>query len=253
MVEAMEKEQWDTLPSAVFVKGFLRSYAKLLGIDEEELISLYEKEAPKQPRPFKPVLRKSQSRKSGTFVIAFFIVVAMALAFWWIQQPPRRAPFSKPELTAKSQGKKPLSAKAQVSEKPAPAPGHKQTLGGSKGPQIAPTREVKEVPLKPAAPAPEPEKAITVSPPRPTLVLKGNVKERTWMRVSVDGGDPKEYIFEPGSRPQWKGERLFDIMVGNAGGIELELNGKPLGTLGKRGKVVHLILPQKEERWSAEG
>ncbi|MBW1730327.1 MAG: helix-turn-helix domain-containing protein [Deltaproteobacteria bacterium] len=257
MVEAMEKEQWDALPSPVFVKGFLRSYAKLLGVDEDELIDLYERQVPKHSKPFKPILTESRSRKSGTLIVVFLIVVAMALGFWWIQQPPRPVTSSKPKPAARLQDKSPPSTGTQVSEKPAPPPAHKQTLVGpkepQKGPQIVPTQEAKKVPLKPAAPEPEPEKAITTPPPRPTLVLKGNVKERTWMRVSVDGGDPKEYIFEPGSQPQWKGQRLFDIMIGNAGGIELEFNGKPLGILGKRGKVVHLTLPQKEERRSPEG
>ncbi len=34
-LEALENEEWSKLPSQVFVKGFLRSYAELLGLDKE--------------------------------------------------------------------------------------------------------------------------------------------------------------------------------------------------------------------------
>ena len=80
---------------------------------------------------------------------------------------------------------------------------------------------------------------------RESLTLKGIVKEKTWMRVVIDNQEPKEYIFNPGSQPQWEARKNFDIMIGNAAGITLEFNGTDLGPLGPRGKVVHLRLPKE--------
>jgi hypothetical protein len=79
---------------------------------------------------------------------------------------------------------------------------------------------------------------------RTRLVLTGHVKERTWIRICVDDQEPKEYIFQPGSRPQWKGVRGFNILIGNAAGIEFDLNGETYENLGELGKVVRLKLPK---------
>jgi len=43
-LERLEEGMYDKLPADVYVKGFLRSYAEFLGVDEEILVKLYEKE-----------------------------------------------------------------------------------------------------------------------------------------------------------------------------------------------------------------
>jgi hypothetical protein len=81
-----------------------------------------------------------------------------------------------------------------------------------------------------------------------TLLLKGHVTERTWMKVSVDGLKSKEYVFGPSDKPEWKAEKGFELLIGNAGGIVLEFNGKKMDNLGKQGQVVRIKLPEDEER-----
>jgi cytoskeleton protein RodZ len=75
-------------------------------------------------------------------------------------------------------------------------------------------------------------------------VLKAVVVERTWIRISIDDGEPREYLFNPGDRLQWKAKEGFSLIVGNAGGIELELNGQGLGKLGNLAQVIRLKLPE---------
>jgi hypothetical protein len=76
------------------------------------------------------------------------------------------------------------------------------------------------------------------------LSLTGIVKERTWLRIRIDGEEEKEYLLHPGSRPQWRGKESFYILIGNAGGIEFDLNGKRMGRLGNPGQVIRLTLPK---------
>ena len=76
------------------------------------------------------------------------------------------------------------------------------------------------------------------------LDLKAIINMRTYIKIYVDGGLPKEYMFEPGSSPQWKAREGFDILVGNAAGVEFEFNGKQIKNLGGVGKVVRLKLPE---------
>jgi hypothetical protein len=89
----------------------------------------------------------------------------------------------------------------------------------------------------------EPDSAAPPGEGKKGLILKAIVRERTWLKVAVDDNDPKEYIFPPGSMPQWEAERGFDLVIGNATGIEFELNGEPYQNLGRRGQVVRLRLP----------
>jgi hypothetical protein len=83
------------------------------------------------------------------------------------------------------------------------------------------------------------------------MLLKGYVTERTWLRISIDGLEPKEYTFGPADKPEWKAERDFELLIGNAGGIILEFNGKKMDNLGKQGQVVRIKLPKDEERNTA--
>jgi hypothetical protein len=76
------------------------------------------------------------------------------------------------------------------------------------------------------------------------LSLTGIVKERTWLRITIDGKEEKEYLFQAGSKPQWRGREGFYMIIGNAGGIDFDLNGKRVGDLGKPGQVIRLTLPK---------
>src|SRR5204862_6437338 len=40
-IESIEKDNYKPLPGAIFNKGFLKSYAKFIGVDEEEALSDY--------------------------------------------------------------------------------------------------------------------------------------------------------------------------------------------------------------------
>ena len=82
-------------------------------------------------------------------------------------------------------------------------------------------------------------------------VLKGIVKRRVWIRIYIDDQEPKEYIFQPGSTPEWKARKGFKLLIGNAAGVELYFNGKEVGPLGTLGQVVTVKLP--EDYWSIKG
>ena len=76
------------------------------------------------------------------------------------------------------------------------------------------------------------------------LVLTGIVNMRTYVKIYVDDKLPKEYIFQPGSRPQWSAREGLDVVVGNAAGIEFDFNGKIVRDLGGLGKVVRVSFPE---------
>ncbi|MGE5842757.1 MAG: DUF4115 domain-containing protein, partial [Deltaproteobacteria bacterium] len=140
--------------------------------------------------------------------------------------------------------------------------------GGNKNPQPAaapsPAVAVTPPPVPAAEETPKPEPAPvlikaqeTIPSPRRAgspardqadedgwFSLTGIVKERTWLRITIDGKEEREHLLQPGSRPQWRAKESFYMLIGNAGGIDFDLNGKRVGSLGKPGQVVRLTLPK---------
>jgi len=91
-LEYLESGRFEKLPADVYVKGFLRSYAQYLGMDENYLIRLYErereihnnikKEEPKQ-NSFRPI-RFSNIIITPKFLVAFLIVFFVGLGFFYL-------------------------------------------------------------------------------------------------------------------------------------------------------------------------
>ncbi len=81
-------------------------------------------------------------------------------------------------------------------------------------------------------------------PPSARFTLTAQINNPTWIAIYIDDGPVREYLFQPGDTMKWTADKGFDILVGNAAGIEFFLNGKEVGYLGPEGKVVRLKLPE---------
>jgi hypothetical protein len=76
--------------------------------------------------------------------------------------------------------------------------------------------------------------------------LVARTSDATWIRVRMEGGRTTEETIPSGEVREWISNRPFELQIGNAGGISLELNGQVLPSLGARGAVItHLVLPEE--------
>lgn len=99
------------------------------------------------------------------------------------------------------------------------------------------------MPLKSTAIEPLAELPLErVSAEKPPLVLDLEALELSWVVVQVDGASPHEALLRAGERIRWKARNRFTITLGNAGGVRVELNGKPQGPFGPTGKVARDIV-----------
>ena len=74
--------------------------------------------------------------------------------------------------------------------------------------------------------------------------LVARASDPTWIRVRMEGGRTTEEMIPAGEAREWISNRPFELRIGNAGGISLELNGQVLPPLGARGTVIlHLVVP----------
>jgi cytoskeleton protein RodZ len=72
--------------------------------------------------------------------------------------------------------------------------------------------------------------------------------EKTWIRIQINGQPEHEMTLKPGETVSPQGLKRINLVVGNAGGLDIIFQGKPLERFGKSGDVVNLIFtPQGVE------
>ena len=262
-LEAMENEAWENLPPSVFVKGFIRSYAQALGLEEAKLLGLYKSIISDELAPPKPIIEPKKPKRGIVLVLVLILGALAVTLYLWLGRP-----FSEP-ATEQTETGPPAEIQAEISKTPPSAV-----------PESEPQKLVEEQPesVDAAAPAvgveatgisePVPEEKeptpsspveevyITATTQAPAVTdfrtLTGIVHLRTWIRIYIDDEAPKEYILQPGSRPQWKAKRGFYVLIGNAAGMDFDFDGKDIKDLGELGQVVSLRLPESFDREISE-
>ena len=74
-------------------------------------------------------------------------------------------------------------------------------------------------------------------------ILKANFSERTWLKIVTDKNAPAEYTFRAKEQHTWEANATISLLIGNAGGLQLTLNGKPVDIDNSSGKVIKLTIP----------
>ncbi len=87
IIEAIEKNDFELLSAATYARGYLRSYAKILGADPEVIISSYNDSAPEPPEIIPEVKHATQTSSSDKPVKAFTYLISLTLVIllvaWW--------------------------------------------------------------------------------------------------------------------------------------------------------------------------
>ena len=68
-------------------------------------------------------------------------------------------------------------------------------------------------------------------------------QETTWVRILVDGKEEKEFMLKPREVVKLGAKDNFDLLIGNAAGVKLFLDGIDTGFSGEEGEVKHIRLP----------
>jgi serine/threonine-protein kinase len=82
---------------------------------------------------------------------------------------------------------------------------------------------------------PAPAKTATAAAPQVTVTLQATAL--VWTRIGVDGRTAYEGTLTAGTRRTFTGRRVIDLHLGNAGGVQLTVNGTPRGAPGRPGQV----------------
>ncbi|MFH1691274.1 MAG: helix-turn-helix domain-containing protein [Candidatus Omnitrophota bacterium] len=78
------------------------------------------------------------------------------------------------------------------------------------------------------------------------IVLIIRAKQKCWLQVKVDGKIVFQSILTDGAAESWQAKEKIELWLGNAGGVELELNGKLLEKIGRPGQTLKNVVVTRD-------
>lgn len=243
-IEAIEDGEYDKLPGAIYTKGFIKNYAKFLGMDADamakefandlaELNAEAEAEAakaaqaaqqaaqnsekPVEVKPVKPEkklpgysVHHEKRNSSGLLIVAAVVLIAaIAGGLWsWLSSSDGEVAKVDPP-TQQVQQPQTVNPEPIATENPTPVAN--------------------------AAPQPASDK----------VNVQARFNNRCWALVTVDGAVVQEGIIEGGQTLSWEGKDKITFRLGNAGAVEFFQDGKSLGVTGAEGDVVDKVFSRQ--------
>ena len=260
-LRALEGEDFDKLPGGIFNKGFVRAYAKYLGIDEEQAVTdfmaAYGDHQQQQPQPPQPEESKLEDESAPASLNLLAVggaiaVLALFLVIWGFHD---RISGAAGRISHRLRHSQATQAPSSVAAAPSPAvvnpptqtdtaasadPAH--SVAGSTMPAAAAALPGADpATTKPATAAATPAKA----PPElaaatgKEFVLLVRARQDAWVKIKADD----ELLMEG----TLKGEKTIHakqkvvVTTGNAGAIELSFNGEPQAALGDDNQVKTVV------------
>lgn len=232
-LDAIEKNDHRSLPAPVFTRGFVREYARYLGLNSDEIVNRYNYAAAgddrieksvhlerlarpetvrvgnaqeaSRPRPRQDI-PPAYRRIDGRLVVLVIVAAALGAVTYWAVTHKREA------------------RRDEVAVTPAAAP-PPATATAPRPPVVAPAT---------AAAAAMPAGAAA------DLHLSIDARENSWITLSVDGKQVFSDELKEGEHRSYDAKQEFRFgTIGNAAGIDLTLNGVPIASSGEEGQVVH--------------
>lgn len=231
LLRALEEEQFDLLPGGIFNKGFVRAYAKYLGMDEDQAVADYLQAAGNEEPDVQliaqqgdwsdtryPEPRRTESRGFPFIpVLVLIVVVAAGFGGWKIyQQHMQEREASRAEREASQ------SSGSTIATSPVPS-----DVGQSVTPKSS------------AAVSPQP--AASTEPPSPALVANSSptasasgfeveVKTtgRAWVSLKADGKILVRGVLDADQSRTLHADKEIIVWTGNAGATQVSFDGKPV-------------------------
>lgn len=204
-VAAMERGDLSDFGGDIYARGFLRSYARLVGVDAQQVLDLHGSD-PGYSGPVLPQRAPLRLRRQapgwllglvGVVIVAGIITAVLGLG-------GRRVPTATPPVDTALDAPGGPEAVAPAPRPPVPAP---------------------------AEPAPVP-----AAPPVDVVLI---FERASWLEALVDGiaVEPGALVVA-GETLRFSGQESVTLRFGNAGGVRVELNGEELGAAGRSGEVI---------------
>jgi cytoskeleton protein RodZ len=249
LLQALEGDDYHLLPDALYLIRFLHDLAVFLKLDVNALETEFQSAIRRPPRQTLAVAPPPPPPptipwKQVIWTVAAILVVT-PLVFIVLSLISKRA----------EERPAPTPVKEQVAAEQSPAEGnggivadrflamHPEKEGSAVNPASGAKLETRQGTPESVKPAALPVERL----PR-RFVLTARAVEATWMSVRADGGEQREVLLQAGEVARFSADAGFVVTLGNAGGVNLTLNGTPVPSMGKSGQVIRdLVIPVGEK------
>ena len=270
-VEALEADDYAHLPEAVFLRGFVRSYARLLQLDAEPLLAVLP-HAPEQSVPLEakaltevpfPNIYTERKQNIIWLAAALAVAVALALAAWLLGGKPTEQ--GTPEVTVSGEQNTTVETLALPEAVPISAVPEAEPMKSNAGkprPEAPAAEKPKAVEMKKAEEAKKSPQVV--APPQPSVVppakpvvkpaATGGAPGQAAIRVTFDADSWVEIkdrdgkivlslIGHGGTEQSAAGTPPFAVNIGYASGVKLYYKGTLVDLAPyTRSEVAHLTL-----------
>ncbi len=257
-LRALEEEDFAKLPGGIFNRGFVRAYARYLGIDEEQAVNDFRAVCKEEEQPLpNPTDRKKEEipvprESSGAkwVVLALLLLVAGGVASWrmgWLRKP--MAPQARPAHASKPDTNEPSPVTPSTVQAAVPEAG---TRGPASTPSTSPTpaeqagspvRSASERSLAPppgstmSAATPGAESTLNAATSAPTpFTLDIKATQDSWVEIMVDGKLVARELMRASGERSFSANHQIQVRTGNSAALEFSHNGKPLTVASEQGK-----------------
>jgi len=199
-LQAMEEDRFEVLPAPVFAKGFLREYARYVGLSPDDVVNHYL--SVQQPQAsVEGGDSRGERRALGSWPQWLPLVLGIALLLGL------------------------AALLALLSDRWRQ---HRAGAAEQRPPIVAP-------PATPVPPAP----AVPAAPPSAALEVTVDFNQECWVEAVVDGGSRRAEMREQGESMQIEAKQsVVFTKLGNAAAVDLQVNGYPYPLDKKPGEVV---------------
>ncbi len=247
-VMALENGDYESLPGPTYVRGYLRNFARLVGLPVDEILAAYveqtataEAVVPVSPPVERQVKSSDRHVKLATYVLV--VVLAGLVVAWWqsrqqetassldiVAAAPQESIASGPELATATQGPAEFAAAADAATETPPSATDGQSPDAQTDVAVAP------------------ETAMPAPPPEARLILR--FQEDCW--TDIRDGREERLVYETvkaGSTRALAGVPPYSIFLGNARGVTIEYEGRTVDLSPHvRGVFARFVLGESPER-----
>ena len=210
MLQSLEEDRYDRLPGGIFNKGFVRAYARHLGLNEEQALADYMAATGPPPVEVQPVAVmealaahavESRGQKLnfvdripwGTVAI-LLMVVAIGLTIWGPRSQPLKAPKQDHPPSSSQPGRDPIATSAASAANESMSPGQALTRGA--------------------------------------FSLRIQANEDSWLSITADGNHLLQGVLPARSQKSIAANREIVVKAGNVGALEFWFNNQKLAAQG---------------------
>ncbi len=226
VLKALEADEVGRL-GVVYTRSFLRLYADFLGLNKDEIVERFiavtpeaaasvNKVLPSAPRRILPVVRLTGKIGRNLWVL--------------VQRGARRVPWQRVAVGVLAlvflfgMGRWIKGCRARGRERRAAAVS--AAPSGARGRAASASSRISAATKK--------------SEQRVVLVVRA--VDKTWLQVKADGKIIFQSVLAKGSSESWQAEEQIELWIGDAGALELEVNGRFLGHIGRPGQTLKEVV-----------